>query len=183
METDALLALSLALLVAAFGLGAVDGVYFHLQRFQLFAHSESRLEHGIHTVRAWLALPTVVLLYLVEPYGAMLVAAALVVLADQVALVLDLIVERRSRARLGGLPHAEYMIHVGANGLHTVAMALALALRPLEQWTTAASGIELTALPAAAHWLATGLAVVTLVAAVQHVWLLRSPSPTIAAAP
>src|SRR5688572_14432230 len=137
METNPLLLVSLVLLVAAFSLGAVDGVYFHLQRYRLFAHAESRREHVLHTMRAWLAVPTIVLLYLLEPSAPVLFAAAGVVLADQVVLVLDLIEERDSRSSMGGLSHAEYMIHVGANGLHGVALALALASAPLDRWMAA----------------------------------------------
>src|SRR6266545_252747 len=116
---------SLVATIAAFALGAVDGLYFHLQRFRLFAHVESRLEHAIHGGRALLMVPALVLLYLVEPAGLVLYAALAVVLADQLLMAMDLWLERRSRVRWGGLPHAEYVIHIMANSLHAVGVVLA----------------------------------------------------------
>lgn len=173
--TNDLLLVSLVLLCAAFSLGAVDGVFFHLKRYRLFAHAESRGEHCLHTVRAWLIVPTVLFLYLLDASGPILIAAALIVAADLVALFFDLLAERRSRINLGGISHAEYMIHVGANGLHSVAVALAFASRPLDAWTAGATLPTLSALPAPAHWLVAGILVAALGGAIQHVVLLRTP--------
>ena len=181
--TNYLLLLSLILLIAAFSLGAIDGVFFHLQRYRLFAHAESRSEHCLHTVRAWLILPTVLFLYLLEPAGPLLVAAAVAVAADLVVLLLDLLAEQHSRRKLGGLSHAEYMVHVASNGLHSVAVALAFASRPLDAWTTVSSPLTLSALPPAAHWLVSCILVMALGGAIQHVLLLRAPSFARAATP
>jgi hypothetical protein len=43
---DHLLLVSVIPLLGAFALGAVDGLYFHLRRYRLFAHPESRGEHA-----------------------------------------------------------------------------------------------------------------------------------------
>jgi hypothetical protein len=173
-DFNPLLLTSLGVLTAAFTLGAVDGVYFHLQRFRLFAQADSRYEHCLHTLRALLALPTLILLYLVEPTGAPLYLAAAAVAADQVLLVLDLVAERTSRIKMGGVPHAEYMIHVVANGLHAVAVALALASLPAAAWT-AASGWQVASLPASARVLVAVLVVLAGITSAQHLWLLRPP--------
>jgi hypothetical protein len=168
---DHLLLLSVVPLFGAFGLGAVDGLYFHLQRYRLFAHPESRYEHWLHSIRAILVLPALGLLYLASASGWYLWAAAACIAADQVALALDLRAEATSRRRFGGLSAAEYQIHVAANGMHGIALALALASRPVSAWSLDLSGIASSSLPTTVQvslgilWLASAIA------AVQHVVL------------
>lgn len=171
---DALLRISLIPLLGAFALGAVDGLYFHLRRYRLFAHPETRYEHGLHTVRAWLVLPPLTLLYLADARGAYLWLAAACVAADQVVLALDLHAETSSRRHLGGLSAAEYQIHVVANGLHGVALALALASRPADAWSLAVSSVGASSLPSAASWALWALWLAAAAAAVQHVGLLST---------
>jgi hypothetical protein len=163
--------LGLGLLVAAFALGAIDGIYFHLQRFRLFAHAESRSEHLIHSLRALLSLPLLWLLFLRAPSGLALHLAAALALTDQLALVADLIIERKSRASLGGLPHAEYMIHVGANALHSVGLALAFAARPAASWHSLAFVTEPSLLSSELQWAVVGFVVLGGLATAQHVYL------------
>jgi hypothetical protein len=167
-----LLSVSLVPLFGAFVLGAIDGLHFHLRRYRLYAHAEARWEHALHTVRAVLVLPTLALLFLAEATGLWLWAAAACVAVDQVALVLDLRAETSSRRRLGGLPAAEYQIHVAANGLHAVALALALASRPTDAWGADISSLARTSLPLAAEVALGALLAAAFVAAVQHVVLL-----------
>jgi hypothetical protein len=171
-----LLLASLLTLLPALALGAVDGVYFHLRRFELFAQAESRSEHLVHTVRAILLLPTIALLYLLEPAGTLLLVAALVIVADGAALFADLLIEQRSRVRLGGIPHAEYVIHVLANGLHAVSLALALASAPASAWSVSGVSLARSPLPLPARCVAAVLLLVVAVTAVQHVLLLHRGS-------
>lgn len=175
------LAVSVVPLFGAFALGAVDGLYFHLQRYRLFAHAESRYEHALHTVRAMLVLPPLTLLYLTDSSGWYLWAAAACIGLDQVVLGLDLRAEATSRGRFGGLSAAEYQIHVVANGLHGVALALALASRPIDAWSRATSAVEASSLPSAVLWALGILWIAAAAAAVQHVALLvgeyRDPQP------
>jgi len=166
-----LLVASLIAMIAAFAVGGVDGLFFHLQRFRLFAHAESRFEHGLHTGRALLAIPAVVFLYLFEPVGIALYAALAAALADQVLMVIDLVVERRSRLRFGGLPHAEYIVHITANSLHAVAFALAFASVPASGWSLTADWSR-SSLPAFLQWVAVGMVAAAVIAACQHVVLL-----------
>jgi hypothetical protein len=176
-----LLVASLIATLGAFGLGAIDGIYFHLQRFRLFAHTESRLEHILHTGRALLVAPALILLYLIEPAGPLLYSALAIVIADQALMVLDLLVERRSRARWGGIPHAEYMVHVAANALHAVGLALAFASRPASSWSLTAS-YQSSRLPAVLQWVTVGLVAGAAVAGIQHLLLLRSSLRAVPAA-
>jgi hypothetical protein len=170
-ETPPLLIASLAATLVALGIGAVDGLYFHLRRFRLYEHAESRFEHAIHTGRAWLAVPALALLYLVDSGGPALYAALGVVLADQVLAGLDLWVERKSRARWGGVPHGEYVVHVVAHAFHGIGIALAFASRPGWAWSWSASS-QASSLPELARWLVVVLAGGAAIAAVQHVFLL-----------
>ncbi len=116
--------LSLALMVAFFSVAAVDGVYFHLWKFRLFARPESRVEHALHTARAILAPPIVWLLYIAPP-GPLLAVAVLIGL-DQLAAVADVLIEPKSRKSLGGLPRTEFQAHVLATIAHVGALALAI---------------------------------------------------------
>jgi hypothetical protein len=166
-----LLLVSVVPLFAAFLLGAVDGVYFHLRRYRLFAFPESRAEHVLHTARAFLALPPMALLYLADAAGLCLWTAAASIAVDQVMLALDLRAEATSRRRFGGLSPAEYQIHVAANGLHGVALALALASRPVSSWSLGACSLEASSLPLAIQALVGVLWLSSAVAVVQHVAL------------
>lgn len=167
-----LLLVSVAPLFAAFLLGAIDGVYFHLRRYRLFAFPESRREHLLHTVRACLVLPPLALLYLADASGPCLWTAAAAIAVDQLMLALDLREEATSRRRFGGLEPAEYQIHVAANGFHGVALALALASRPASAWSLGTCSLGASSLPVALQALLGALWLACAVAAVQHVVLL-----------
>lgn len=167
-----LLLVSVVPLFGAFLLGAVDGVYFHLRRYRLFAFPESRPEHLLHTVRAFLVLPPLALLYLGDASGLCLWTAAAAIAVDQVMLALDLREEATSRNRFGGLAPAEYQIHVAANGLHGIALALALASRPTSAWSVGVCSLGASSLPLAIQALVAVLWLGSAVAAIQHVMLL-----------
>ena len=167
-----LLLVSVVPLSAAFLLGAVDGLYFHLRRYRLFAFPESRGEHILHTVRAFLVLPPLALLYLADAAGLCLWTAAAAIAVDQLMLALDLREEATSRRRFGGLEPAEYQIHVAANGLHGIALALALASRPTSAWSLSACSLGASSLPLAIQALVAVLWLASAVAAIQHVFLL-----------
>jgi hypothetical protein len=118
---------SLALFSAFFVAAAFDGMYFHFRRFRLWEHAETRTEHALHTARAVLMPPTIAMLF--SPGNAALVCAAFLVGLDFVVAMLDVMVERRSRERFGGLPHGEYVTHVLATVFHVGAETLAFAGR------------------------------------------------------
>ncbi len=173
---------SIVPLFAAFLLGAVDGLYFHLRRYRLFAFPESRREHVIHTVRAFLVLPPLALLYLADASGLCLWSAAAAIAIDQLMLAFDLREEAASRRRFGGLSPAEYQIHVVANGLHAVALALALASRPTSAWSLTTCSIAASGLPLTIQALVAALWLASAAAVVQHLVLLFSAEPDAAVA-
>jgi hypothetical protein len=155
---------SLVFFLAFFAVAAVDGVYFHLRRFRLWQHGDTRLEHALHTGRAVLIPPTIAALF--TPGRGTLYMAAGLVAADLLIAALDVIVERRSRERFGGLPHGEYVTHLVATVFHTVAITLAFVGRIFPEAGPA------TACPSCAQAVVIVLVAGATLGAVQHVALL-----------
>jgi hypothetical protein len=99
---------ALFLLVLAGTVGSVDVLYYHLYRFRLFARRESALEEATHLVRHAIFLA---LLVAISSHG---VARSLVVglfALDVANSAVDVLLERRSREGLGGLPSLEMLVH------------------------------------------------------------------------
>ncbi len=109
------------LLLAA--LGFVDGVVIHLVRERLHRRPETRVEHLLHTGRA-LVFPPILLLFF-GGGGLALGAAFLVV--DQLLEIADMAIERRSRAYSGGLRTSEVLLHGVALTLRGAAIAFSFA--------------------------------------------------------
>ena len=121
--------------VLLFGIiGIIDGFYYHLWKFKLHKHPETRFEHWTHSIRAAAFLALLYLLFLYDFGGTYLLIAVGIVFLDIVVLIIDLIAEEDSRQKLGGLPHKEYIVHVIANALHYIALALILVGKPLASW-------------------------------------------------
>jgi hypothetical protein len=156
---------SLLLFVGFFAVAAVDGLYFHFRRFRLWAHAETWTEHALHTARALLMPLTLAFLFL--PGRAPLAAAAVFAGLDLVAGGLDVMVERRSRERFGGLPHGEYVAHLLATTLHVSAEALAFSARLFTD-----APLADVAYPRAASALVIALVAGAFIGAVHHVVLL-----------
>jgi hypothetical protein len=85
-----------------------DALVVHLWRERLPLRPASRVEHRIHTLRAWCFAP--ILLVFFAGYGPAALAWTLVAI-DQGLEIADMAVERRSRAHTAGLPTAEYVVH------------------------------------------------------------------------
>src|SRR5688572_32559923 len=96
--------LPLTILTAAGAIGAVDVLYFHLYRFRLFAQDGSVAEEVTHLCRHAIFLALVALL----SAGTSSPAVDNVILGlfavDMMNSIADVLLERRSRERLGGLP-------------------------------------------------------------------------------
>lgn len=128
--------------LGVFGLiGAVDGVYFHLLRYRLHQHPDARLEHGLHTARAFLFAPIAYFIYWRDFSGWPLLLGILFVALDLLCEAVDVLVERRARARLGGVSSAEALVHVMATGFRMASLGFILATKPAGSWTTLA-GLE-----------------------------------------
>jgi hypothetical protein len=153
---------------------AIDGTYYHLKQNRLYQWQESLLEHLLHTVRAFLIIPTLWLLYIEPARGLWLYIALALVVIDLIVMVADTLIEYQSRAHLGGLSRGEYTVHLISNSLHMIAIALAFASFPPAAWR-----LDQTDLPAIAHpqlvkWVARTLLFFTVIGTLQHLFLIKS---------
>lgn len=112
----------IACLAALAALALVDGVFVHLVREQLHRRPDTRIEHAIHTGRALVFPPILVLFF----GGTNLALGIVFLVVDQILEIADMSVERRSRAYSGGLRTSEYLLHGGALTLRGAAIAFSL---------------------------------------------------------
>lgn len=159
--------ISLSLFIAFCLVAAVDGFYYHVHKFGLWAHPDSWAEHLLHTMRAVLAPPMLWAFFVAD--GPVLIFAATLVGLDVVATALDVRVEPASRRRFGGLPRGEWIAHVFATLIHVAALATAFAAR--------STGEGLPASPVFGV-LVLGLVLGSTAAAVHHVVLAVRGAPS-----
>jgi hypothetical protein len=119
-DPDSAVIACLALLAT---LAFVDGVLVHLVRERLHQRPETRLEHLIHTGRAIVFPPILVLFF----GGAHVGLGVMFLVVDQLLEIADMAIERRSRAYSGGLKTSEYLLHGTALTLRGAAIAFSLA--------------------------------------------------------
>ncbi len=165
---------SLICLTVAILLGAIDGSYYHLKKYQLYLHAESRFEHQLHTTRAFLFAPIYWLLYGRNFGGWMLWLGVLMFTTDAIVETIDVLVENRSRRNLGGLSTGEYAIHVNATGLRLASTALILASKPVAAWSLSSPTLIEPAYPEWLAWLALLIGGASVIGGIQHLWLMRA---------
>jgi len=153
--------------------GSVDGAYFHLQKYKLHTRAESLFEHQLHTCRAGFLCLTALLLFTLNSGGWLLWLAVLILVADLIALVWDVWIERQSRATLGGLTSPEYLIHVLASILHATSITLALASKPVTAWSVGSELLIAPEFPLLMVLCGAGITGVTALSTLQHLWYWR----------
>jgi hypothetical protein len=169
---------SIVLLLLFTIVATVDGFYFHFYKYRLYARPASRLEHGLHTLNSALFPITLAPLYLAESSGAWLWLATGALLVTLLVESFDVLIERESRADLGGLTPAEYWMHFMMSGLRWSSTVLILASIPKSSWTA----------PSTVSWLfpsfselftslTWGIALVGIPVAVLHVLLAWQGRP------
>lgn len=167
LMTAATIFLILFSMVAAF-----DGLYLHLWKYRLYARPESLREHKLHTAQGILFIPVIFFLFYQDFGGWALWAGVLFIAIEQVVEIMDVLDERDSRASLGGLSSTEYAVHVIAITARTVAIALALAAKPLSAWS-----LEAPLVIGPEHTLASSTALQMMIGNVivvgLHLWLMR----------
>ena len=170
--TEQLMTAATIFLILFGAVAAFDGLYLHLWKYRLYAREESLSEHKLHTLQGILFLPVLFFLFYKDFGGWALWAGVLFLAIEQVVEILDVLSENKSRAGLGGLSSTEYAAHVVAITARTVAIALALAAKPLSAWS-----LDSPLLLGPAHALASGVAFNTIVGnllvVALHVWLMR----------
>lgn len=121
------------LLLAASTIGVVDVFWFHLHRFKLYRQEPCTQEEAVHLASYATFVALGVALLAVGPDGGGQ-GVVLALFGVQLALTaLDVLLEPRSRAPLGGLPAVEYLFHI----LVTFGVGAAAATF---WWTTRSSG-------------------------------------------
>ena len=113
----------------------VDGLYFHLYKYRLFARKESLREHHLHTWNAFLFPMTVVLLFVINASGVLLWVSLLLTLLTLFIEFLDVFEEKSSRKSLGGLTSLEYSMHFAMSGIRATYTTLIFAQKPLQAWS------------------------------------------------
>jgi hypothetical protein len=116
-------------------IAAVDGLYFHLWKYRLYAQPDSIYEHKLHTAQGILFIPILFFLFYANFGGLALWAGMLFLLVETAVEIMDVLSENDSRAALGGLSSIEYAMHALAIMFRTFAIALALAVKPLSAWS------------------------------------------------
>lgn len=132
-----MLALAFGSLWLFAALAAVDGLVLHLWRFRLYAFSDSRREHALHTLRAVLFVPILILLFARDSLGFALWTGVAIALVDTGIELWDTFIEPASRRALGGLTAFESTLHAALVTLRSAAIALILASKPAGAWTFA----------------------------------------------
>lgn len=137
------------LLMAASMIGAVDVLYYHLYRFRLFERADSVKEEVTHLLRhvLFLLIVAVVMFARAEPWAIHLLLGLF--LADLLNSAADVLLERRSRASLGGLPSGEYLLHIVGSVMTGAVVATA--------WWRQGDAGSLSELEWARGWLTLGL--------------------------
>lgn len=115
-------------------IAGIDGLYFHLYRYRLYERRESLYEHKLHTINAFLFVPLVAVLYILEPRGLFLWLGALLFLGSLAVEILDVLCEEASRRSLGGLIRSEYLMHFLMSGLRFGAVLPILCGPPASAW-------------------------------------------------
>lgn len=102
---------TLTILALLAPIGAIDVLYYHWYRFRLYEQPSSVAEELTHLARgaAFLALAAVLSQGVADPETDALVLGLLAF--DFLNSALDVALEPRSRAPLGGLPGGEYFLH------------------------------------------------------------------------
>lgn len=170
--TEQLLNAAMIFLVLFALVAAVDGFYFHLWKYRLYARPESLYEHKLHTVRAFIFVPIVFLLFYQNFGGLILWLGVFFILVDLVTEMLDVFDENQSRAKVGGLSSGEYAIHILATMLRTTFIVLALAAKPLSAWSLSSPLILEQQFPFVS-FVALNIIPGNIFAVILHLWLMQ----------
>ena len=131
MDTDIGYGIATGCLVLFSLLGAFDGIYFHILKYKLYEHPSARFEHQIHTFRGILLIPIALIFFVWNSSGIVLWLGLGLIFIDFIAEIVDIMVEKDAREKLGGISSAETVIHVTATGFRMAALGIILALKPL----------------------------------------------------
>ena len=168
------LEIAAAISLALFSIfAAVDGIYLHLWKYRLHTRPESVFEHKLHTLRAFMFIPTLYLLFVNNSAGIALWLGLLFVLIGFVVEFWDVLSENESRKELGGLSSFEYALHVAITIFQVLALAFLFASKPLAAWSLDTGVLLPTNLTSFLKLTGTNTLIGTIAMAGLHIWLLR----------
>ncbi len=140
-------------------IGALDVLYFHIWKFRLYARPQSRAETVTHLIRALLVAGVVFILANYEPRGAWFLVVAAAMALDVANNITDVMLEPASRAGVGGLPRAEYVVHIIGSTASGAFAAAYIALAAVSGLATAPTSLApAQGLPSWLVWNANALA-------------------------
>ena len=137
---------ALIILFVAGPVGALDVVYFHIWKFRLYRRAQSRREEVTHLIRGIMVPAIFGALLAGRPEGTLFLAVAATFLLDTLNSLIDVMVEPRSRASLGGVPPAELAVHFIGTSLMSAAFVTFL----LDGWRSRHAAAALVRWPAGA---------------------------------
>lgn len=167
---------SLACLILFSVIGAFDGIYFHLIKYKLHENPDSRLEHIIHAIRSFLFSPIALLFFVIDSRGGLLWLAIGLVMVDLVLETIDVLVEKESRRKIGGISSAESAVHVLATGFKTASLAFVMGAKPMLAWSlTSVMAAKWSQQPTILVLVGSVFAISTFIGGVSHLVMLRLP--------
>jgi hypothetical protein len=110
-------------------------------------------------------------LYVGRTGGPVLWLGAGLACAQLLVLIADVLEEHQSRAQLGGLPRAEYVIHIVVCMMHAASLALVFADRPASAWSSNAPMLIEPIRRDVWFWTAIQLGIVAVPLGISHVRL------------
>lgn len=122
-------------------LGAFDGLYFHLYKYRLHEVPSAKLEHQLHTARAFVFVPLAITLFVFNSAGAALYLGIFFVILDAVLELVDILIERDARAPIGGISSEETAVHVFASGFKFAAIVLVLVSKDASAYSLASPSL------------------------------------------
>ena len=106
--------------------GSFDSAYFHDKKFSLHLYADCKKEHFCHTIRAICFTVIIFSLFYKNFIGVIFWIGCLAIIIDTVFFILDIIAEKNSRKKWGGLSHGEYAAHLLSNTFHYCAITTIL---------------------------------------------------------
>ena len=144
-------------------LGAFDGLYYHLIKFQLHKHPSSKTEHLIHTIRGYVFAGIGLLIFAHNSQGSLLYLAIALIAVDMFLEIVDIKVEKSARAPLGGIDPNESVLHVFASSFKFAAMVLILLSKPMSAFDLGADAFADDGVSTPLQIFAYGFTIVTIV--------------------
>jgi hypothetical protein len=114
----------LVLFLALSLIGAIDVGYYHIWKLGLYGRAEARREQLAHLTRGALFIGMLALVVAGRPQGACAAALLALFACDTINTFVDVVLEKGSRARLGGISRGEYLVHIAGTLLAGAAFAV-----------------------------------------------------------